>query len=90
MIVVIRGLESTHENIVEEEERHRSRSNLLLGSEIWLRVEGKQDRDHEVAEELARSCVHHHFSSTPAFNIRDTNKGEQKIGDGIASCQKTG
>lgn len=82
----------TEEHVVKEKERDRSFGPRLCGGWVsWPKklVVSNANGDNAVAEELTRRGVHHHLASAPAFDVRNADEGEEEVGDGVASREKS-
>lgn len=76
------------ENVVQEKECHRPRSDFLL-----IRVAGflgvaDQDRDDEVAEALPAAGEDHHVAPAPTLNVGNANQREEQVGDRVAGSEE--
>lgn len=46
------------------------------------------DGDDEVAETLACGGVHEHFAAAPAFDVGDSDEGEEEVADAVAGGEE--
>jgi hypothetical protein len=74
----------TEEDVVQEEEGYRSRSDLVSMSVSGLFVVPNEDGDEEVAKRLAGGSKYHHVSAAPSFHVRDADQREEQVGDTVA------
>ena len=52
---------------LREEEGYRCRSDLLATTVAGKLIVPQKNGDHEIAETLASSCVHHHLTPAPSL-----------------------
>lgn len=81
---------NSKKDIIQEEKRHTRRSDFLL-----IRIPGQfrvaqENGDEHIARSLAESSVNEHFTTTPSFDVGDSDERKEEIADAVAGGEETG